>query len=120
MMKSFIREFTALVQGDSTTVVAEKALRSADKALAAQVANLEGDKIEFEEKLESALLNQKKARYNYGQPITNRTEYVNNLVVAKNAVTDAESELEEHNALITFLKGEHELINSTDAKASTK
>ena len=119
-VKSFIREFSALVAGETTKVQAEKTLRSADNALKAQIANLEGDKISLEDAVEEAADQLRKARYNFGKEIKDRTDYVSNLVNCKNAHTEAVEALDEHNALISFLKEELKEINHEEAELASK
>lgn len=110
-VKSFVKQFAAILVGDNTTAQAEKALRQADSALKTQIASLKGDTISFEDAVTDAKEAQSKARVNKGVQISNRTSYVQNLLEAKNTVTQAEEALEIHLAKISFLESELQLLN---------
>jgi hypothetical protein len=110
-VKSFVKQFAAILVGDNSTAKAEKALRQADSALKTQIASLKGDTISFEDAVTDAKESQAKARVNNGNEISNRAAYVQNLLEAKNRVTQAEEALETHLAKITFLEGELTLLN---------
>jgi len=105
-IKSFVKQFVATVQGDNVDAQAQKVLRQADSALKSQIPSLEGDLIGLEDNLESAKEKQALARINSGRSIDNRQDYIANLLRAKNAVTEAEENLELHKEKITFLKSE--------------
>lgn len=103
---SFVKQFAAVLTGDSATAQAQKALRQADSALQTQIASLVGDTIVKEDAVTTAKEYQASARINNGCSITDRTSYVGNLLTTKNRVTDAEEALALHLAKIDFLKGE--------------
>lgn len=105
-MKSFVKEFVAKIKGDDAEALAQKALRQADSALKTQIATLTGDTITFEDRVEAAKEGQANARINGGNPITDRELYVENLLEAKNEVTEAEEALALHKEKIAFLQGE--------------
>jgi chromosome segregation ATPase len=105
-MNSFVKSFVAIIKGDDAQVKAEKAYRQALSGLKSQINSLDGDTVNFEDKLQDAKEAQAIARVNNGQPIANRDEYVRNLISAKNRVTEAEEALDTHKAKITFLKEE--------------
>ena len=108
-VKSFINSFVALVSGESDTVIAEKVWRQAESALASQIPALKGDLVALEDKVEEAKEALEKARLNNGQLIEKRENYVAGLLIAKNAVTIAEQDLQDHKDKIAFL--EEELVN---------
>lgn len=105
-VKSFVKGFVALVKGDDVAAAAEKAFRQASSGLKSQINSLEGDTVTFEDAVTDAKEAQSNARINNGRAITDRDEYVNKLLSAKNVVTQAESKLELHTTKIDFLKGE--------------
>jgi chromosome segregation ATPase len=111
-VKSFVKEFAAILKGDDATAQAEKAFRQSSSALRTQVSSLEGDTISKEDALTDAQEAQKKARVNNGQPITNRDAYVQNLISKKNDVTKAQDALDAHKDKIEFLKGELALLET--------
>lgn len=111
---SFIKQFVALLNGDNGEVKAQKQWRQAQSGLKSQISSLEGDTVNFEDKVTEATENQEKARVNFGSDITNREQYVKNLIDAKNKVVDAEEALEKHRQKIQFLKEELELLQKED------
>jgi tetratricopeptide (TPR) repeat protein len=111
-MNSFIKQFVALVQGDDATVQAEKAYRSASAALTAHIAVAKADLLGHQEEVEKAKETLTEARLNSGKVISNRDNYVDALVNAKNALLKAEDALEAHEEYIAFLEAELEVLNS--------
>jgi hypothetical protein len=109
-MNSFVKSFVAIIKGDDAEVKAQKAYRQAVSGLKSQINSLEGDTVNYEDKLQDAKEAQAVARVNNGEPITNRDHYVKTLINAKNGVTDAEEALEVHIAKIEFLKEELEIL----------
>ena len=106
---SFIEEIVALIQGDNAEAKAQKIKRQADSALKTQIATLTGDTIVLEDKLEEAKENLRLARLNYGEEIKEiekRTQYVQNLIKAKNAVTEAQENLNTHLETLDFITKE--------------
>jgi hypothetical protein len=111
-MNSFVKQFVAAVKGDDVEVQAQKAWRSAESALKVQIAAREGDTISLEDTVNIAKEELVKARINYGQPITNREEYIDTLIDAKNDLTEAEQELNFHMEELNFLKEEYKALNA--------
>ena len=105
-MKSFLKEFVATVKGDSAEALGQKVLRKVDSALQVQIASLTGDIIGLEDTVETAKENLSLARINKGVLFTDGAAYIQNLLRAKNAVTEAEEALELHKEKIKFLKAE--------------
>ena len=103
-VKSFIRQFVALVEGDTAQATAQKALRQADSGLTTHIAVLKGDLVAKEDAVTSAQEALDSAKVNGGKEITNRDSYVRNLLDAKNRLTEAEEALEAHKAKLTFLE----------------
>lgn len=105
-IKSFIKSFIAVVTGDDATALGEKVYRQAVSGLNVQIASLNGDTVALEDKVTETKEALASARVNNGKLITDRSQYVQNLLNAKNKVTSAEEALEEHEAKLVFLKGE--------------
>lgn len=115
-VKSFVKQFVAVVKGDDAEAKAQKVLRQADSALQSQIASLTGDTITLEDRLASAQEAQELARVNNGNAITSRESYVRNLLEAKNNVTLTEEALKAHKEKIEFLREELKaLSNEVDA-----
>ena len=110
-MKSFVKEVVAIISGDNAEATGQKILRQADSALKTQIASLNGDTISLEDKVEDAKEALRLARVNNGKLITDRNEYVRNLLNAKNALTDAEEALEIHLEKIAFLQEQYDSLD---------
>ena len=102
--KSFVKEVVAILQGDNAEATAQKVLRQADSAFKTQIASLTGDTIALEDKVEDAKENLRLAKLNHGRVISDRNDYISNLLRAKNALTSAEEALEQHTEKIAFLE----------------
>lgn len=111
-LNSFAKQFVAIIKGDDAEATAQKVWRQADSALKVQIAALKGDVIAKEDNVEQAKEALTKARVNNGNSITSRESYVSNLIAAKNVVTKAEKELEQHNAQIAFLEEEYKNLSA--------
>lgn len=105
-VKSFVREFIAVVTGDDNAAKGEKVFRQADSGLKVQISSLEGDTVNLEDKVSDAEESQKLARVNNGQNITDRASYVEGLITAENNVKTTKKNLEKHLEKIAFLKSE--------------
>lgn len=105
-LQSFKDQFVAFVKGDDEGVLAEKVYRQKQAGLTSHISSYEGDIVDLEVKVEEAEENLVKARLNYGILITNRSNYVLQLVNAKNALEDAKEKLEDKKDVIKFLKEE--------------
>ena len=111
-LTSFVKQFVAFVEGDNAEVQAQKAWRSANSALDVQISNMTGDLIQLEDAVEEAAEYLVKARVNGGKQITDRTQYINNLINAKKALTTAEENLADHKLTLDFLKEEKDTLIS--------
>ncbi len=109
-VNSFVSQFMAMANGDNEKAVAEKAWRSAESALKSQISVKEGDAIELEDKVIEAKERLANARVNGLEVIKDRNAYVKNLVAAKNYVIEAETELEDHNSMLSFLREEYDAL----------
>jgi DNA repair ATPase RecN len=112
MMKSFVKEFVALVKGDDATATAEKVLRRADAALRSQIGALEGESVRLEDIVMDAQEGVQKALFNNGTLISSGDDYVENLYNAENKLLKAQEVLDKHNKKINFLKKKLEEINT--------
>lgn len=111
-LNSFCKEFVAIIKGDDAEVRAQKAWRQCESGLKVQIAALKGDVIAKEDKVENAKEALGLARVNNGQLISDRETYVANLIDAKNRLTKAEKELEQHNAQIAFLEEQYKQLSA--------
>ena len=117
-MNSFVEQFVAAVKGDDVQVEAQKAWRSAESALKVQIAAREGDTISLEDEVARRKEALTAARINNGRKINDREGYIDNLINAKNELTEAEEELADHLAELNFLKDEYSALKSeTKVKA---
>jgi hypothetical protein len=118
-VKSFINQFVAIVQGDNAQAQAIKTQRLAAAGLRTQIAALEGSLISKEESLKEAEENVDLASVNRGKPLDSgddsRTQYVTNLLIAQNELTEAKDALALHKKKIAFLKDRLEFVDSGSA-----
>lgn len=110
-MKSFVKEVVAIISGDNAEATGQKILRQADSALKTQIASLNGDTISLEDKVEDAQEVLRLARVNNGKLITDRNQYVRNLLDAKNALVDTQDALEAHLEKIAFLQEQFDSLD---------
>lgn len=106
-LNSFVNQFVAIVKGDDAQIQAFKAWRSAESALKVQIASLSGDLIRKEDAVEQANENLLKARVNNGIQISDRDQYISNLILAKERLVQSEKQLEAHQKTIAFLEEEY-------------
>lgn len=106
-LNSFVTQFVAIVKGDNAEVQGAKAWRSAESALKVQIASLGGDLIRKEDNVSAAQESIRLARVNNGQAITDRDQYVANLISAKEQLVRAEKALKAHQETIKFLEEEY-------------
>ena len=106
----FVTDVVEILKGDNAEAIGQKIFKQADSALKTQIASLTGDTIAFEEEVDDAKEALRLARLNHGLVIgarpENRTQYVSNLLQAKNKLTEAETNLEAHKAKLAFLEAE--------------
>jgi hypothetical protein len=108
VVKSFVKQFAALLQGDTAEVTAQKVFRQVQSSLNTQIAVMNGDLVAKEDAVTDAKEELDKARLNYGKELasSDRTAYVRNLITKKNAVESAQEALDTHLETLHFLKGE--------------
>ena len=108
VVKSFVKQFAALLQGDTAEVTAQKVFRQVQSSLNTQIAVMNGDLVAKEDAVTDAKEELDRARLNYGKELasSDRTAYVRNLINKKNAVESAQEALDTHLETLDFLKGE--------------
>ena len=108
VVKSFVKQFAALLQGDTAEVTAQKVFRQVQSSLNTQIAVMNGDLVAKEDAVTDAKEELDRARLNYGKELasSDRTAYVRNLITKKNAVESAQEALDTHLETLDFLKGE--------------
>jgi len=111
-MNSFVKQFIAAAKGDDVEVMAQKAWRSAESALKVQIAAREGDTISLEDEVARKKEALETARINNGRKVANREDYIDELINAKNNLTEAEEELNDHLSELNFLKSEYDKLNA--------
>lgn len=113
-VKSFLKQFVAIIKGDDAEALAQKVYRQASSALKTQISSLSGDTIQKEDAVTEAQEALAKARLNNGALISNRNYYVDSLFDAHNKVNQAEEALEKHLAKIEFLESELENLDNEE------
>ena len=108
VVKSFVKQFAALLQGDTAEVTAQKVFRQVQSSLNTQIAVMNGDLVAKEDAVTDAKEELDRARLNYGKELasSDRTAYVRNLINKKNAVESAQEALDTHLDTLVFLKRE--------------
>ncbi|AGO47889.1 hypothetical protein Phi40:1_gp024 [Cellulophaga phage phi40:1] len=102
--ESFLTSFKAFLKGDDDSVLAEKAYRQAQSSLKSHISSYEGDTIDFEDMVTKSKERLEGSKVNFGNPISDRKDYITVLLTAKNDLTDAEQNLQDHLDKISFLK----------------
>lgn len=92
----YMEQFLAVMNGESDEVVAKKAHIQSIKALKAQVASQDADTLDFEEEVEKAAEAFKLAKVNNGVLLESRVVYCENLLNAKNKLSDKQESLDIH------------------------
>lgn len=110
-VSSFINQFIATVKGDDAKAQAEKNWRKANSALKSAIPSSEGDTIRYEDELETAKENLKKARVNNGNDIINPGAYVTGILQATQAVEEAEENLQLHLKKVKILNEELAMLS---------
>lgn len=116
-MKSFVKQFIAVVTGDTAEAIAQKTLRQADNSLKSHISALNFETMQFEEALEKAVEAEQLATINNGKLIDSKEQYVSNLLQAKNNVTKAEDALKAHKDKIAFLQEKLEALDKEETSA---
>lgn len=112
-VSQFVKLVVAVIKGDDAEATAIKIQRKGSAALRAQIAIKQAEMLNCEDKLESAIEVQQKARINNGKLITDSNEaYIGRLIEADNNVVDAQDAIETLNSEIAFLTKELGLISN--------
>lgn len=116
-MNKFVKQIVAMITGDTATETALKIQRQAESALKVQLANREAETVNLESNIEDAKLAEASAFINKGQLMAEaeaRTQYVKNLMAARNKVMEAEEALKDHINAIEFLRAKLKEVQETD------
>ncbi len=116
-IKSFVKQFAAIVVGDDATAQGEKTLRKASSAFNTHISIMEGESVSYEDKVTEAQENLEKARVNFGKTEFDRDQYIRVLVEAKSRLKQAEKNLESHIETLEFLKEEALKLQSEETEA---
>lgn len=100
---NFVKQLTARLKQDQDTVVVLKNQRKADSAINSQLAALESRVVDLEETVENRTEALNDAKYPTTL-ITDNKRYVDNIVRAKEALDNAQSELDSAKESIVFFK----------------
>lgn len=111
-LNSFVNSFIAIVTGDNAQAKAEKVWRQCESAFKVQIAALGGDLIRKEDKVTQAEENLAKKLVNSGNEITDRDQYIANLISAKESLKQATKELNAHKETIAFLEEQYAALKA--------
>ena len=111
-VNAFIKEFVAIVKGDDNEAKAAKTWRQCESAFKVQIASLGGDLIRKEDKVTQAEENLAKKLVNSGNEITDRDQYIANLISAKESLKQATKELDAHKETIAFLEEQYAALKA--------
>lgn len=115
-VKTFVKEFVALVKGDDAEVVAAKVQRKAESALETRLSVINGKIGDAKDRVKDCEENLVKARLNYGNEISSdsygRDNYVDKLITATIQLDKANSELENLEHTRAMLSRELAIVRS--------
>ena len=111
-LNSFAKQFVAIIKGDDAEAKAAKVWRQAESAFKVQIAALGGDLIRKEDAVAQAEENLSKRLVNHGNEITDRDNYIANLISSKEALKTAEKQLAAHKETIAFLEEQYALLKA--------
>ena len=111
-LNSFAKQFVAIIKGDDAEAKAAKVWRQAESAFKVQIAALGGDLIRKEDTVAQAEEKLAKALVNGGNEITNRDQYIENLIAAKESLKSAQKQLTAHKDTIVFLEEQYSLLKA--------
>ena len=116
VVKSFVEQFAAVIKGDDAAALAAKVWRQADSAIRTQIAVKEGGQISLEDAVSRAEEALSSVIVNNGVEISQPETYVENIVIAQNALTEAQENLESHKETLEFLRKIHSVLKGSDKK----
>ena len=111
-LNSFAKQFIAIIKGDDAEAKAAKVWRQAKSAFKVQIAALGGDLIRKEDAVSQAEEKLAKALVNGGNEITDRDQYIANLISAKESLKTVEKQLTAHKETIIFLEEQYALLKA--------
>ena len=111
-LNSFAKQFVAIIKGDDAEAKAAKVWRQAESAFKVQIAALGGDLIRKEDAVTQAEETLAKRLVNSGNEITDRDQYIVNLISAKESLRQAEKQLTAHKDTIAFLEEQYALLKA--------
>ena len=111
-LNSFAKQFVAIIKGDDAEAKAAKVWRQAESAFKVQIAALSGDLIRKEDAVSQAEESLAKKLVNGGNEITDRDQYIANLISAKELLKSAEKQLVAHKNTIAFLEEQYALLKA--------
>lgn len=111
VVKSFVKEVLARINGDTDSALAERNYRLATAAVEGQLSNLNGEKVRAEVDLETAKDKLSAAIYPTTM-IKDASAYNRNIVERQEKVDEAQEKLDDIEASIAYFKSLSEKINS--------
>jgi hypothetical protein len=111
-LNSFAKQFVAIIKGDDAEARAAKVWRQAESAFKVQIAALSGDLIRKEDAVSQAEEKLAKALVNNGNEITDRDNYIVNLISAKEILKSTKKHLDAHKETIAFLEEQYVLLKA--------
>jgi len=111
-LNSFVKQFSAILKGDDNEAKAQKVWRQCESAFKVQIAALGGDLIRKEDTVTQAEESLSKRLVNNGNEISDRDQYIANLISAKESLKQAEKQLAAHKETIAFLEEQYALLKA--------
>ena len=111
-LNSFVKQFSAILKGDDNEAKAAKVWRQCESAFKVQIAALGGDLIRKEDSVSQAEETLAKRLVNNGNEISDRDQYIANLISAKESLKQAEKQLAAHKETIAFLEEQYALLKA--------
>ena len=100
----FVKSLVAFCEGDDVEAKARRIQRRAQSLVTMAVSSKDNDILKAEDEITLAKEKLEEAIYNNGKLDFNEKTYVENIVKAKNALTDAEEQLESEKDTLAYLK----------------
>ncbi len=101
----YAKIFSEVADIDTKDAKIERGLRQAKHAIQAQIHLLQGEGMQLENVLDTAVMNKKVALINNGRDIDDTKRYVDGLIIANNRVVEAEEAIDKLEAKISYLEG---------------
>lgn len=110
-LTNYVKEMIARIKGDDAEAIAIKNQRKAISAFKTELALKQNKVLSLEDTVEEANENLNNALLNHGKPITDRADYMDAVLDAKNNLLDAEEDLEAIHEEIEFLEKQLEYVS---------